>query len=335
MLHSKQLRYTVVMVVVALALMASSCWGTSSSTASCAYIVGVGGSYDAKVHEIVYPGETVRDTLTGETVKYVPCNSRNYIINDGSPKISGQTPVGDRFTPIIASTKSGIQIKVWASAFWMLNQSESALRKFYDVCFKYTCASDKDVGGGANFSTPGWNGMLGENFGPSMDGAARKAAFQFDDEIWKTHNPDLYQKLADEMSKVFADSVRARLGYSEDLFCSSQNSSWDDPLKPGKGKFNCSPVRITVEYVDRFQSQGGEDTQSAKDLNTQRLGNAKELYGPDAGYWLGLMDAIDRCKAAGVYCIINIGGTGGGPAVPMPGNSPIVVVTPTPVPAKK
>lgn len=317
------------LLVVAVILFSLLACGVSTTTASIGYIVGTGGDRDANLHKIVYPGQRA---ITGsyEKIWYVPGNSRNYLINDGTVKNANGAVVGDRATLIVATTKDKTKINVWASAFWMLNQSQEALTKFWDVCFKYKCASERDISGDANFSTPGWNGMLGENFGPALDGAARIAAIEIGDTIWKTHDPKLYQDLAQGMSKNFADVVRARLGYSEDLFCGSQNSYWEDKERPGEGKFYCSPVRIVVERVEKAADQEA-GTENILSLNAQRFQSAKELYGDYTGFWLGVLDTIDKCKASGVSCIINIGGSGGSPAVAIPSAAPTPISSPTPV----
>lgn len=306
----------------------------SASTASCAFIVG-DGTNDTKVHKIIYPGQ-VMPTLSYEKILYVPCNSRNFIINPPDSKDASGKPVGDRHTPIVATTKSGVSVAIWARGLWTLNQSEEAMRAFYNVCFKYTCYSTEDKGGTANFSTEGWNGMLGENFGFAMDtaGGLALASGNISDDIWKLHDRILYQKLGDAMSAQFADAMRQNLGYPVDLFCGSGNSAWKNPEQPGQGEFTCSPVRIMVDDVQVLSNQSSQDSEGAKTLNAQRLANAEALYGQDAGYWLGLQDSIDKCKAAGTTCIINIGGGGGGPAVTVPANRPTPVPTSTAVPRR-
>ena len=229
--------FTILAVLLVASQFLVACNG-STTTASCAFVVGNGrGGNDTKLHKIVYPGQLVAIS-ENETISYVPCNSRNYIINNGTVKNANGETVGDRGTPIVAYTSTGVQINIVTRALWTLNQSNAAMLKFYTVCFKYQCASSQDIGGGSNFSTPGWNGMLAENFGPAMDSAARLAAIKVGDSIWQLHDPMLYQSLGDNMSAVIADVMRANLGFSEDLFCGSGNSVWDDPGRPGEGKFN-------------------------------------------------------------------------------------------------
>ncbi|MDO8269076.1 MAG: hypothetical protein Q7T54_00185 [Candidatus Levybacteria bacterium] len=308
-----------VAVIALSALAADDCNEKNGvTTASCAFIVGDGSTgHDAKLHKVVLPGQTF-DPSANEKVSYVPCNSRNYIINDGTVKNPNGEIVGDRFNMITATTKSGVEIYISATALWTLNQTEASLRDFYNVCFKYQCASSKDVGGDINSSTKGWNSMLAENFGPTMDKIAQEAAAKLDDSVWKTHDQGQVKSLEDSMSALFADRIRARLGYAEDLFCGSGNSVWSDPNKPGSGTFNCSPVRIVVEEVRRGQVNADASSQGVLEINAQRLKNAQALYGTEAGYWLALQDVIEKCKAAGTTCIVNVGGAPGSPSVPVP-----------------
>lgn len=327
MKRSKSLKLQLVIGFIVLALVLSAC-GISPQTATCAFIIGAGsGGYDAKVHKIVYPGQVVPESLTGEVVRYVPCNSRNYIINDGTVKV-GEKTVGDRGTLTLATTSSGVQITIKSTALWTLNQSEQALRDFYTVCFKYSgtddpCLSTGDQGGNANFSSEGWNGMLSENFGPSIDVAAGLAAFEVKDAIWQTHDPKEYQALADKMSVYFWDAVRARFGFQENLFCGSGNSGWPDPNKPGEGEFFCSPVRFIVEDVQIYKQAGESGTVAQGQLNAITLANAKAKYGDDAaGFWLGLIDSIEACKGSGATCIFNVGNSSGAPTINLPAPAP-------------
>jgi len=312
----------VVVAVLAVATLLLACTDTGVSTASCAFVVGDGqGGRDAKLHKIVYPGQKVNKG-ENENVSYVPCNSRNYIVSDGTVKDANGNVVGDRTQLITATTKKGVQIELAVTAYWTLNQSERAMRNFYNVCFKYQCASKDDQAGTANNSTPGWNDVLGENFGPALERAVKLSVIKANDTIWSQRDPGEFKALADNISAAFADEIRATLGYPEDLFCGSGNSTWSDPDKPGEGTFTCTPVRIVVDDVQRGLVRADESTQGAAEINTQRLKNAEALYGPGAGYWLALQDLIDKCKAAGTTCIINLGGATTGPAVPVPVTTP-------------
>lgn len=308
----------VVAAAIAVAILLIACSDKGTSTASCAWIVGDGSSgHDAKVHKVVYPGQKV-DEGDYENVSYVPCNSRNFIVSDGSVKDANGNVVGDRTQLITATTDSGVEIQVALTAYWTLNQSESSMRNFYTVCHKYRCAGSKDIAGEANNSTPGWNDMLGENFGPALERAAKVSAIKAQDTIWQKRDPEQFSTLANNISAIFADEVRKTLGFQDDLFCGSGNSAWSNPDKPGEGEFNCSPVRIVVDDVRRGQVRADESTRGAADINAQRLANARALYGDNAGNVLALMDLIAACRAAGTMCIVNLGGSTTAPAVPIP-----------------
>lgn len=291
----------------------AACTGQTTSSAQCAYVVGDGQSgRDRNIKQIVYPGKDTGD-LTNEVAQFVPCGPRNFIINDGSVKNANNQQVGDRFTPTQVWTKDGPnkprkQINIWTSTFWTLNQSDAAMRSFYNLCFKYGCYTDNaEKAGDANFSTPGWNGMLGENFGGAIDqSAVQVLAADFDSDI--TNDPTQWVELGNKLSVEFMKQIRARTGNSQDLFCGSGNSGWKDPNKPGEGEFTCTNVRITVEKVEATDASNRQiDTQAA--ALEQRIANAKKLYGEQWAYWLGVQDAIDKCKQAPqVHCVINIGG---------------------------
>lgn len=305
---------------------------TSNPAAMCSYIIGNGkDGHDSKVHEIVYPDFNVGYDENSEVARYVPCNSRNFLINDGTKVNANNERVGDRFTPSVGYTKQGTQINVYTSAYWTLNQSDDAMRKFWELCYKYTCASSDSSAGAANFSTPGWNGMLGENFGPTIDQVILEATAEIDDAVWQKHDPKLYDELSKRMSELFAGKMRARTGYDVDLFCGSGNSGWTNPNKPGEGEFTCTNVRFVVDVVDAADAgvveQANEQTQTQLELaaNQQRYDAAVKLYGDLAAYWLGLQDTIKLCNESGsATCVINIPSPNGGDD-----STPPVVVAPS------
>lgn len=306
----------VLVAFVALFFIACTEEDTATTPASCAYIVGDGqDGRDAKLHDVVWPGQEYDRDQDEENVSYIPCNSRNFIVSDGKTTDANGTVVGDQKQLIEARTSTGVPIEIGVTAYWTLNQSESTLRKFYNVCLKFRCASGTDISGDANNSTPGWNDMLGENFAPALARATRLAAANADDTILS--DSEQYQVLGDAISASFADEVRATVGYQDDLFCGSGNSAWSNPDKPGDGTFVCTPVRVAVDKVDRGEIEEDESTEGVKTLNQTRLANAEALYGEDAGRILGILDIIKECKAEKVTCIINIGDA---PPVAVPAN---------------
>lgn len=301
----KKTGFIVLALVMLVSLFLTGC--SAATTASCAYVVGDGSmGNDAKIHDIIYPGQTIPQN-DGERVWFVPCNSRNFIVNDGTVIDTNGQRVGDRTTLITAYTSSGVQINIGVRALWTLNQSDDAMRDLYNVLHKYNAWSSQDQTGEVNNATPGWNDMLAENFGPALEAAAQKAAIQVDDTIWELHDPKQYEALGNAMAELFPGEIRANLGYSTDLFCGSGNSTWPDPEKPGEGEFYCSPVRIIVSDVRRGVVESDESTAGALSINEQRLENARALYGEDAGYWLAVQDTVEKCQKNGTLCIFNFG----------------------------
>jgi hypothetical protein len=288
----------VLMPLLLVALVACS-KDIATTAATCAFVVGDGkNGRTANLEDILYPGEhkSVDDTMV---IEFVPCNSRNYIINDGTVTNANGDKVGDRGQMISATTDKGTPILIAARAMWTLNQDEKALRNFYTVCHKYHCSMTADQAGQANYASPGWNGLLAENFGTAMDDVGRTAAKKVGETIWQTRDATEYGKLEKEMSALFADAIRKNLGFPEDLFCGSGNSQWSDPKNPGQGTFECSDVRIVVEEVRRGDIASDSNAAGVLEINAQRLLNAQAQYGAaSAGFWLGLQDTIDKCFAS-------------------------------------
>lgn len=279
---------------------------TSTSTASCAYVTGNGqNGNDSNIHQIIYPGQQVHYDTDNENVSFIPCNSRNYIINNGTQDNANGQKIGDRFTPSLAYTDTGVPIEISSSTYWTLNENQPALDDFYNLCFKYTCSSSQDQSGSSDFSTPGWNGMLGENFSPTLNTLALDAAAQVGDAIWQKHSPALYQQLGDLMSSDFDTQIEATTGYNLNLFCGSGDSYWKTPSDRKNG-WVCSPVRILVNDVEQAPTNSTNSTSGQQELDKQRVAAAQILYGSEAYFWLGVQDTVADCPK-GSTCVINIG----------------------------
>lgn len=312
---------TAALAAAALVVGLAGCTTSATPTSMCAFIVGDGqGGNDANVHQVAYPGQNV-NVGNGESAVYVPCNSRNYVVNDGSATDAQGNRVGDRFTPVIGYTSSGTRIEVYVTAFWTLNQDEDAMNEFYAFCHKYTCAAPASESGSANYASPGWNGMLAENFSPTIDALVLEYTSEFDDTIWSGHDVDQYAALADQLSNNFNEAMRPRTGVEEDFFCGSGNSGWSDPDNPGEGSFECTNVRFevtAVEAADAGIANLAEELTQAEletQVNQQAYEAAQARYGDEAGYWLGVQDAIAACGESEVACVINVGEGNASPAV--------------------
>lgn len=312
-------------VVAALAIGLAACGATPravTTSASCAFVTGDGNSgRDTKLHKVIYPGQNIElDTDSQgdatENVSWAPCNLRDYIVTNGVTKNANGATIGDRTTPSIGYTNDGVQIKVASTVNWTLNQSPDALDAFYELCFKFSCASNQDEGGHVNSSTPGWNNMLGETFSPVVNKLVFEGAASLNDTIWQKHSAADYKSLQEYMAAHFADVMRPYTGYNGgNMFC-GPGSAWKDPQHPGaKGNtFNCTAVTISVDDVERGQVSNTDGTSGAAALNEQRLKNAEALYGKDAPEVLAILDEIAACKADHVFCSI---GTSSVPAIPV------------------
>jgi len=290
-------------IAVALAVMVTlgagltACTAASTPTGMCGWVVGDGqNNNDAKIHDTVYPGESV--TLqAGEESHYVPCGPRNFIITDGS--VEG---LGDQTTPVEAMTKDLTPVKVQVTAYWELNQSQEALTQFAELCNKYECYSSEAEAGDVNSATVGWNNMLKENFGPAIEKAMTASMSQITDAIWKTNDAAETEKLEQLLSASFKETIRVPTGYNENLFCGSGNSGWDNSDKPGEAgnDFTCSEVRFSVTSTDKDASaKNGTTTTNQTQLDTEasqaRYDKSVPLYGDQTHYWLGVQDATGKC----------------------------------------
>lgn len=298
------------LAALAVATVLTGC-STTTPEAMCGFVIN---NTTAKLVDVLLPGETDDDT-TNETIRYVPCNERNYKINDGTERRNtgnGEKQVGDRLYPSKAYTKNGTPVLVWSDSYWMLNQNEPPLKTFYSVCYKYTCYSESNSSGAANFSTDGWNGMLAENFSPTIDDIARQAVGQMDDSVFSSNNSAQRQQVGEQMSALFAPSMQKKFGSSEDLFCGSGNSKWT-----GEGdarKFECTQVRIDIPRIERYvptSNEAASNPESQAKLNAERLKTARELYGDQAPYWLGVQDSIEKCKGSSTPCQVYVGAAPG------------------------
>lgn len=283
----------------------TGCTAANPPSAFCGWIQG-DGSQDSRVHKILLPNDTA-NAGTSETVKYVPCNSRNYIVTDGSQKGVNGKVTGDSTTPVTAYTKDKTQVDVALTAYWTLNEGKDAFTDFIALCQKYNCATDasnSDAGAESNFSTPGWNGMLAENFYPSIRAAVQNVTPQFDNKMWQNGgSADERKSYADAVSADFMKQIQLTTGYDADLFCGSGSKFTTDQ----QTDFICNAVRFRIDQVSAkdasVQRNLNVESQSQQiiDANKARLEQAKALYGDQAPYWLGLHDAAAGC-ANGSTC---------------------------------
>lgn len=283
----------------------------------CALIVGSGAGDSHQVKKVFLPGEKVKK---GDDQSYfLPCGQRNYQIqtHDGDDPdttyLTGTTE-GSANTP-------GIPVKVQLSMYFTLNEDKDSLKEFWvDLCRKYKCASTKaDEGDQSSTrqSTPGWLQLLQQNFTPALERATRQAVSNFGPDLWNQTGQVNWQKLGDDIGADFMTQIKAMTSASRPFFCATSSGT----------NGACKAVSVNINKVDpadsavtRIYNEGiAQDQQQT--LNQKRVAQAKQLYGSNWAYFLGLEDVISKCQG-NAQCIVSIGGGGNGPSVALPTTTP-------------
>ena len=289
----------------------TACSTAEPSVGQCAIVTGRGVGDDQTVKSVARPGEkiTIGDA---EIAWYVPCNARNYVTQPGDG--------GDRKEPQTVKTgargdQTGMPVKVYTRVYWQLNQTDEGLKSFFPVCLKYGCASQTPQTDAANandqqYSTPGWNGMLRENFGPAIDAATGNATGEFGPDLWADRSQ--WAKLGEQIATGFAGEIRKEVGGNVDFFCGIASDVAASPSADKTGTAGCSTVRVEVTQVKpadpQIEATYNQQVAAsyAKASNTARLGAAREVYGAWAEYFLGLQDTVKYCNGQ-QGCVIYVG----------------------------
>lgn len=311
MIIKKNNLWNLIAVLVVLTMTLAACGPTATTTSAfCGYVVGNGIS-DSEIKDdgIIYPGDEVYYDSTYYDYRTVPCNSRNYVINDGT-KYRGEGEnkerIGDFHSPISASTATRTPVLVIGEANWTLNQGYEPMVVFWEICQKYKCWNENtNVSDDANFSSVGWNGMLSEKFLPAFTFAIKMAMSQMDDDV--IDNTARNAEIEKLMPQYFKEFIRRTHGHSDiDIFCGSGDSFWIDENNRGKdGTFHCADVRFSIESVELDNEK--LKTINSNYLDAQKLQQAEYLYGVDAAQCvLAIQDTVAICQQAGGTCINNI-----------------------------
>jgi hypothetical protein len=228
------------------------------------------------------------------------------------------------------------------SIYWTLNQNKKALDGFYAYQLKYKAASDRDISGDENSSTPGWNELLAETMLPAAERSITEAMSLVTDAIWQSNDVDQKKIATDYAISVIKDKLRVIYGSGDlDYFCGSASSSWPDPKKPGVGEYFCADISIVIDKVKKNPDQTNASVQGSLEQSQQRLQVAIELYGAEAAQcWLGYQDLIQMACSVSPSCNIIINGnpcTGEGydgeqPAIVLPSPATVPESAPTVAP---
>ena len=282
----------------------TACSEAKSYPSEIQFVVGKGGGDAHKIKKIVYPGEKAK-TDGDEESWYVPGNARNFIITNSEDR-------GDRKQPVQAytagsATNPAMQVNIYLSAYWSLNQNEDVLRQFLPFCEKYTCYSKDHDDNDSNFASKGWNGMLAENFSPAIDRAVIGQISNFDSSLYS--DPAKWQELADLLGPAFMNEVKKGWASEStaDFFCGNGSAARDKNVE-------CTPVRFVIDKIEPVDprvvkiSQDRQALEQQKSLNAAQIAQAQEKYGTSSGYFLGMMDLLQQCADLDQQCIVVLGG---------------------------
>lgn len=329
-------------VLVVLGLLLTAC-GTEVRRMNPAFCLAV-MSRNNNPSKFYWPGqvlpEDVADELAGESVLYIPCGYRNYIVDNRgvtNPNQAG-TVLGDSDDLFRVVLPSGIAVNIGVKVDWQLNQGANELTEFIKFQTKYGALKDTmSDEGNVYSSTPGWNSMLLETAWPTLDGAARRALSELlrnpplddngnpiiiDDNFWRSQDATQWDAFSNKMSELFADELRSNIALAStddakpvNLFCGSgAPTGWVDannkPItnpdqfgQPGTS-YNCAPVRIKLTIVEPADEQVDTGSQSVIEANKAEYEAAYEKYHEQTDCWLGILDAIEACGEAGRTCNI-------------------------------
>lgn len=281
--------------VAATAAGVASCSHAQPAISQCAITTGHGyASGTQNVVAIAHPGQYV-NVGNDNTTWYYPCNARNYVT---APK------GGDRNNPMSVRTGTadgvpGMPVQVWTRVYWTPTQVDKDMPGFLAFCLKYGCAESSDqtdasVALNPHSSTPGWNDMLNENFGPAIDNATNDVIGQFKPTLWTDHAAwaDLGTRIAQNLNAEFAKET----GSSVPFFCGDSSTTKDcTQMVVEVSDVTPTDPAVRVLYNQQIAAE------QALGVNAARLAAAQKLYGPYAQYFLGLQDLADQCKTCTIY----------------------------------
>ena len=278
---------------------ATSLAGCSQATpalSQCAIVTNGGfGSGNQDISQLARPGDRI-SIGNSDTAWYYPCDARNYVTaavnGDRSIPTAVRTGPGTGGTP-------GMPVYVWTAVYWTPNQSTSAMKAFLPFCLKYGCAStspqtDNSVDSLTHSSTPGWNSMLAENFGPALDRATQDVIGQFPATLWQDHSQ--WASLGNQIAANLDTELQKATGSAIPFFCgdASTETSCDQMQVVVNNVTPVDPAVLT-EYNQQISAE------NALAANAARLKAAQVLYGADASYFLGLQDTVQSCPKCTFY----------------------------------
>lgn len=337
-------RLAAVAAVAVVGLLSTACAGSHIHPSLGEYAITTGHGYFSSqdVINVASPGQNVK-LGSGTTTWYFPANVRNFVtIADGTG--DRKTPTASFTGALPHQPNTAISAYVYTYVGWEINPQitiNNTARQdvggrmqsvpwafgshFLQFCLKYGCATQQPQNTSANAqkersSDPGWLNMVDEIFPRAVDNATRSALVNFSPAIWTAAGEAQWPKLADEISANLSAELQALDGSASegqpDYFCGPGSTPSITLQVGGKNvtkAADCKPFLVQVSSIvptdpGVVQAYNLEQQANyAKQAASARLALAQELYGRDAGWFLGMTDLITKCQAQKVPCTFYVG----------------------------
>jgi hypothetical protein len=256
-------------------------------------VIGNGAGDNHRVKKIAYPGESVK-TNGDEQSWYLTAGSHNFVLTPAQDH-------GDRHTPAVAYTGSAgnnprMQINVWLTTNWSLNQNSNVLKNFAVECGKYTCydtEANQDHSSSPHSVGAGWFSMLTETFSPSIDRAVQAVAQNYPPTLWQDRS--LWTKFSADVQVELMKQMRTNWASisNDDFFCANGETSRTKP---------CDPIQVIIDNIEPSNPAIKGITDQRNVLEQQGVNNAlqieqaKQKFGPDWYKVLGDIERINACN---------------------------------------
>lgn len=231
----------IVLMVAALALLATGCGIESSEVNEIGLVYSGGVVEDKEFEKILEPGSTSNPVGLGSTVYKYPIDQRTWI--------SGQD------APVVTVVVGGQEFKVPYEMYFTLNQSPKVLREFHESLGVKTEA----------WTAQGWTDMLEQYFGRQLDRAMDTVAQGFDDPKSFYLSDATRLEFQQQVPRKFREQLEQVIGGN--YFCGPEHSGPDD---------NCGNPTITIgkpiPVSDKFRGAiAGEAEARQKAINQEQL----------------------------------------------------------------
>jgi hypothetical protein len=306
----RHIRQITIAAVIAGGLALSACSSdVIPSVAQYAITTGHGAFSNQQVLDVVAPGQNVH-LGSGTTTWYVWADVRNYVT---------ATSNGDRNNPQAEITgpgpanAPGMSDYTWTYVTWELNPAimnkvngqYPVATSFLAFCLKYGCANNFPQNDSSNQNlalsvTVGWENMLNEVLPRAIDNATRDVITTYGPNLWTDRGE--WSAYGTEISGHLLSEISQLDGSSVPYFC-GPGSTTTDCTAPDVVVQNVTPSDPAV--ITAYNQQVA--AQYAEEAGATRLAAAKEIYGSDANFFLGVDDMISACKASNVSCNIYLG----------------------------